>query len=243
MLAAQVFESQTLPVIVNNNFGGVLLHEACVHSLEATAIAKEMSVFNGKKGTKIASDIVTAIDDGTLKNNWGSLNIDDEGHPTQKNVLIENGILKSYLFDFRNQRRMNEPLTGSGRRESYKYSPTSRMNNTFIANGQSTTKEIIKNTKYGFFAKRLGGGSVDPTSGEFNFSVQEGYMVRDGKIAEPRRSATLVGTGKDLLLKIDMVGNNLDYGQGMCGSLSGSVPTDVGQPMIRVSEMTVGGKK
>jgi TldD protein len=242
MLKAEEFESQTLPVIVNNHFGGVLLHEACVHSLEATAIAKGMSVFNDKKGTKIASDLVTAIDDGTLKNNWGSLNIDDEGHPTQKNILIENGILKSYLFDAKNQRRMNEPLTGSGRRESYKYSPTSRMNNTFIANGKSTVAEIIRNTKYGFFAKKLGGGSVNPVTGEFNFAVQEGYMVRNGKIAEPRRAATLVGTGKDLLLRIDMVGNNLSYGQGMCGSLSGSVPTDVGQPMIRVSSMTVGGK-
>jgi TldD protein len=242
MLHAKPFVSQSLPVVINNKFGGVILHEACVHSLEATGIAKNMSVFNGKLGQKIASDVVTAIDDGTLKNNWGSLNIDDEGRETQRNVLIENGVLKSYLYDFKNARRLPHPLTGSGRRESYKWSPTSRMNNTFIAPGKSSLKEIIANTKYGFFAKALGGGSVDVTTGEFNFSVQEGYMIREGKIAEPRRAATLVGTGKDLLFKIDMVGNELDYGQGVCGSLSGSVPTDVGQPPIRVSEMTVGGQ-
>ena len=242
ILKADEMIGQELPVVIDNGFGGVILHEACVHSLEATSVARGLSVFTGKIGEKIASDVVTAIDDGTLKNSWGSLNVDDEGNPTQRNVLIENGVLKSYLFDYRNQRRLNHPLTGSGRRESYKYSPTSRMNNTFIANGKSTFKEIIEATEYGLYAKSMGGGSVNPTTGEFNFAVTEGYMIRNGKICEPVRGATLIGSGKDTLLKIDMVANNLSYGQGMCGSASGSIPTDVGQPTIRVSSMTVGGR-
>ena len=242
VLHAEEMVGQEMPVVIDNGFGGVILHEACVHSLEATSVARGLSVFSNMIGEKIASDVVTAIDDGTLKNSWGSLNVDDEGNPTQRNVLIENGILKSYLFDYRNQRRVNHPLTGSGRRESYKYSPTSRMNNTFIANGTSTFDEIIAATKYGLYAKSMGGGSVNPTTGEFNFAVTEGYIIRDGKICEPVRGATLIGSGKDTLLKIDMVANNLSYGQGMCGSASGSIPTDVGQPTIRVSSMTVGGR-
>ena len=242
VLKADEMIGQELPVVIDNGFGGVILHEACVHSLEATSVAKGLSVFANKIGKKIASDVVTAIDDGTLKNSWGSLNVDDEGNPTQRNVLIENGVLKSYLFDYRNQRRVDHPLTGSGRRESYKYSPTSRMNNTFIAPGKSTFKEIIEATEYGLYAKSMGGGSVNPTTGEFNFAVTEGYMIRNGKICEPVRGATLIGSGKDTLMKIDMVANNLAYGQGMCGSASGSIPTDVGQPTIRVSSMTVGGR-
>ena len=242
ILKADEMIGQELPVVIDNGFGGVILHEACVHSLEATSVAKGLSVFTNKIGEKIASDVVTAIDDGTLRNNWGSLNVDDEGNPTQRNVLIENGVLKSYLYDYRNQRRSYHPLTGSGRRESYKYSPTSRMNNTYIAPGKSTVKEIIAATEYGLYAKSMGGGSVNPTTGEFNFAVTEGYMIRNGKICEPVRGATLIGSGKETLLKIDMVADNLAFGQGMCGSASGSIPTDVGQPTIRVSSMTVGGR-
>ena len=242
ILHADEMIGQEFPVVIENGFGGVILHEACVHSLEATSVAKGLSVFSNKIGEKIASDVVTAIDDGTLRNNWGSLNVDDEGNPTQRNVLIENGVLKSYLYDYRNQRRSYHPLTGSGRRESYKYSPTSRMNNTYIAPGKSTVKEIIAATEYGLYAKSMGGGSVNPTTGEFNFAVNEGYIIEDGKIAYPVKGATLIGSGKDTLLKIDMVGNDLKRAQGMCGSSSGSIPADVGQPTIRVSEMTVGGR-
>lgn len=242
MLHAPEMVGQEMPVVIHNGFGGVILHEACVHSLEATSVAKGMSVFCGKMGEKIASDVVTAIDDGTIENEWGSINVDDEGYPSQRNVLIENGVLKSYLFDKRNTRRLNHPVTGSGRRESYKYSPTSRMTNTFIANGTSTMEEIIADTKYGLFAKKMGGGSVNPVTGEFNFAVLEGYMIEDGKITTPVRGATLVGSGKDTLLKIDRVANNLSFGHGVCGSASGSVYTNVGQPTIRVSSMTVGGK-
>jgi TldD protein len=194
-------------------------------------------------GQKIAADCVTAIDDGTIPNAWGSINIDDEGVPAQKNILIENGILTSYLVDKLNGRKMGMASTGSGRRESYRYAPTSRMTNTFIANGTTPVNDIIANTEYGLYAKKMGGGSVQPATGEFNFAVLEGYMIRGGKIAEPVRGATLIGKGGEVLLNIDMVGDNLDRAQGVCGSASGSVPTDVGQPMIRVKELTVGGRK
>ena len=232
----------TMTVVVHNGFGGVLLHEACVHSLEATSVAKGASVFCGKLGQKIASDCVTAIDDGTRPNQWGSLNYDDEGHPTQKNVLIENGILKSYLVDYRNSRIMNHPVTGSGRRQNYTYSPTSRMTNTFFAPGKDKFEDIIKATKYGLFAKRMGGGSVNPATGEFNFAVSEGYLIEDGKITKPVRGATLVGSGAQILMNIDMISDNLSFGHGMCGSASGSIPTDVGEPTIRVQNITVGGR-
>lgn len=229
-------------VVIDNAFGGVLLHEACVHSLEATSVAKGASVMCGKLGTKIASDIVTAIDDGTRDNQWGSLNIDDEGNETHKNVLIENGILKSYLVDYRNSKIMNHKLTGSSRRENYRYSPTSRMTNTFFAPGKDTFDSIIKNTEYGLFCKKMGGGSVNPATGEFNFAVNEGYMIENGKITKPVRGATLIGSGSQVLLNIDMIADNLDFGHGMCGSASGSIPTDVGQPTIRVQNMVVGGR-
>lgn len=192
---------------------------------------------------KIASDVVTAIDDGTAENQWGSASIDDEGTPTQKNVLIENGILKGYLVDKLGGRRMNMEANGCSRRQSYKFEPTSRMSNTYIAPGKSTPEEIISATETGLYAKTMGGGSVNPATGDFNFSVQEGYLIKNGKIAEPVRGATLIGTGLDVLKRIDMVGNNLEMGQGMCGSVSGSIPANVGQPMVRVSSLTVGGRK
>ncbi len=242
MLGAKPCPAGRMPVVIDNGFGGVIFHEACGHSLEATAVARNASVFAGKMGQQIASSVVTAIDDGTIPNGWGSAAMDDEGTPTQRNILIENGILRSYLVDKLNGRRMGAKSTGSSRRESYRYAPTSRMTNTFIDNGKSTTAEIIANTEYGLYAKQMGGGSVDPATGAFNFAVLEGYLIRDGKIAEPVRGATLIGKGMEVLMKIDMVGNNLARAQGMCGSISGSIPTDVGQPMIRVKEMTVGGR-
>lgn len=242
MLHAEPMQGGEMPVVINNGFGGVILHEACVHGLEATSVAKGMSVFCNKLGQKVASDIVNAVDDGTNLNAWGSINVDDEGTPSKCNVLIENGILKSYLVDKRNSKKMNHPITGSSRRESYKYQTTSRMTNTYFLNGKSTFDEIIKSTEKGLFAKKMGGGSVNPATGEFNFAVQVGYMIENGKITKPVKGATLVGSGKDVLLHIDMIGDNLSCGYGMCGSMSGSVPTIVGQPTIRVSKMTVGGK-
>lgn len=242
MLHADYCQGGEMPVVIHNGFGGVILHEACVHGLEATSVAKGMSVFCGKLGQKVASDIVNAVDKGDNENAWGSINVDDEGTPSQNNLLIENGILKSYLVDKRNAKKMNHPITGSSRRESYKYQTTSRMTNTYFLNGTSTFDEIIKNTKYGLFAKEMGGGSVNPATGEFNFAVSVAYMIEDGKITKPVKGATLIGSGKDVLLRIDMIANNLEFGYGMCGSMSGSIPTIVGQPTIRVSHITVGGK-
>ncbi|MCM1514759.1 MAG: TldD/PmbA family protein [Anaeroplasma bactoclasticum] len=242
MLHAEQMQGGEMPVVIHNGFGGVILHEACVHGLEATSVAKGMSVFCGKLGEKVASDIVNAVDDGTNLNAWGSINVDDEGTPSKCNVLIENGILKSYLVDKKNAKKMNHPVTGSSRRESYKYQTTSRMTNTYFLNGTSTFKEIIANTEKGLFAKEMGGGSVNPATGEFNFAVNVAYLIENGKITKPVKGATLVGSGKDVLLRIDMIADNLSCGYGMCGSSSGSIPTIVGQPTIRVSHMTVGGK-
>ena len=241
MLDAKECPSGKMPVIIGNGFGGTLFHEACGHPLEASGVAKNLSVFAGKLGQQIASPIVSAIDDGTIPNGWGSNNIDDEGNPTQRTLLIENGILKNYLIDDFNGRRMGMKGNGATRRQSYRFEPTSRMSNTFICNGKSTPEEIIKATKLGLYAKSLAGGSVNPVTGEFNFGCGVAYIVRDGKICEPVRGASIIGSGQDILMKIDMVGNDLLRAQGMCGAGSGYVPVDVGQPTIRISEMTVGG--
>ena len=243
ILHAEYSPSGKMPVIIDNGFGGVIFHESCGHGLEATSVAKGNSVFAGKLGQMIASPLVSAVDDGTIPNEWGTINIDDEGTPSKRNLLIENGILKGYMIDKLNGRRMGMASTGSGRRESYKYAPTSRMTNTFILNGKSTLEEMISSTEKGIYAKYMGGGSVNPATGNFNFAVMEGYLIENGKITSPVRGATLIGTGSEVLKKIDMVGNNLAYGQGMCGSVSGSLCTNVGQPAVRVSEITVGGRK
>ena len=243
MLHADECPSGKFPVIIDNEFGGVIFHEACGHGLEATAVAKNNSVFANRIGERVAPEIVTYIDDGTLPNEWGSLNIDDEGEKTRKNILIENGILKGYLIDKFNARRMNMEATGSSRRQSYRFNPTSRMTNTYIAPGTSTPEEIIASTEYGIYAKYMGGGQVNPSTGDYNFAVEEAYIVKDGKIDRPVRGATLIGNGAKTLQSVDAVGNNLAHGAGMCGSLSGSIPVNVGQPMIRVSEITVGGTK
>lgn len=242
MIKADYAPSGSMPVIMDNAFGGVLFHEACGHGLEASFVSKGTSVYTGKLGQQIASPLVTAIDDGNLPNAWGSSNFDDEGTPTQRNILIENGVLKSYLVDRLNGKRMGLESTGSCRRQSYRWVPTSRMNNTFIAPGQSTREEIIANTEYGLYAKKLGGGSVDVTSGEFNFAVAEGYLIENGKITRPVRGASLIGTGLEVLQKIDMVGQEFDLGQGMCGASSGSIPAALGQPPLRISKLTVGGR-
>lgn len=243
MIYADYCPSGNMPVIIDNEFGGVLFHEACGHALEASFVSKGTSAFAGKLGQLVASPLVTAIDDGTIANGWGTTNIDDEGTPTQRNVLIENGVLKSYLIDKLNGRRMEMDSTGSSRRQSYKYSPTSRMNNTFIDKGDSKLEDMISNTESGLYAKKLGGGSVNPATGDFNFAVMEGYIIDKGKIIKPVRGATLIGNGTKVLELIDMVGDNLSLGQGMCGASSGSIPANVGQPSIRVKSITVGGRK
>ena len=242
MAGAGYCPAGVMPVAIGNGFGGVIFHEACGHSLEASSVAYGTSQFAGKLGQQIANPKVTAIDDGTIPNAWGSINIDDEGTPARRNALIENGILKTYMIDKFNGRRMGMESTGSARRQDYSYTTTSRMTNTFIAEGPDDNDEIISSMEYGLFAKSMGGGSVNPTTGEFNFAVSEGYIVRNGKICEPVRGASLVGKGSDVIMNIDMVGKNLDLGTGMCGASSGSIPTTVGEPLIRVSKITVGGR-
>lgn len=241
LLSAKPCPSGQMPVIIDNGFGGVIFHEACGHSLEATSVAKGSSVFTNKLGEKIANEKVTAIDDGTIPNAWGSINIDDEGTDSKRNVLIENGILKGYLIDRLNGEKMGMAPTGSSRRESYRYAPTSRMTNTFIANGTDSVEDIFNSVEDGLYAKKMGGGSVMPTTGEFNFAVLEGYLVKNGKITDMVKGATLIGKGHEVLLDIDYVSDTLTHESGMCGSISGSVPTNVGQPLLRVKQLTVGG--
>jgi TldD protein len=242
MLRAEPCPAGTMPVVMGGGFGGVVFHEACGHSLEATSVALGNSEFCGKLGTQIATPIVTAIDDGTLPNEWGSINIDDEGMPTGKLVLIENGILKNYMIDRLNGRRMGMPITGSSRRQDYTFAPTSRMRNTYIAAGNDDEDEIIRTAGDALYAKQMGGGSVNPSTGEFNFAVDEGYLIKDGRIDRPVRGASLIGRGGEVLMRIDRVGRNMTMAAGMCGSMSGSVPTNVGQPMIRITSLTVGGR-
>ena len=243
MLHARPCPAGAMPVVIENGFGGVIFHEACGHSLEATSVGLDSSVFCGKLGQKIAADCVNAVDDGTIPNAWGSLNLDDEGTPAQRNVLIENGVLKGYLIDRLGSRRMGMAMTGSARRQDYTFAPTSRMTNTFICAGEDDGDEMIATMGDGLYAAKMGGGSVNPVTGEFNFTVAEGYLVRDGKIVEPVRGASLIGKGSEILFHIDRVGKNLARAQGVCGSLSGGVPVDVGQPRIRVSSITVGGRE
>ena len=242
MLTAKECPSGKMPVVIGNGWGGVLFHEACGHPLEASAVSKGLSYATGKEGQMIASPVVTAIDDSTIPNGWGSIDIDDEGNPGTKRVLIKNGVLKDFMIDDFNGRRMGREGNGSCRRQNYRYCPTSRMSNTYIDNGKSTPEEIIKATKLGLYAVSFAGGSVDPATGEFNFGCSEAYIIRDGKIAEPVKGATLIGKGEEVLKKIDMVANDLKLAQGMCGAASGSIRTNVGQPTLRISEITVGGR-
>jgi TldD protein len=241
MLDAPFCPAGQFPVVVDGGFGGVIFHEACGHSLEATSVSKGHSEFTGKLGQRIASDKVTALDDGTIEGAWGSIGYDDEGNPSRRNVLISNGILKGYLIDILGGRRMKMEPTGSGRRQNYRFAPTSRMTNTYIAQGMDTG--LIEGVDNGLYAKQMGGGSVNPLTGEFNFAVMEGYWIKDGRIDRPVRGATLIGRGGEVIMRIDAVGSAVSLGQGMCGSISGSVPTNVGQPMIRVSRLLVGGRE
>ena len=242
LLSAKECPSGQFTVVIANGWGGVLFHEACGHPLEATATAKGLSVFSNSIGKQIASPIVSAWDDGTIENAWGSNSIDTEGVPTKKNELIRDGICVGFMVDRFNGRRLNMAPNGTARRESYKYAPTSRMSNTYIAAGKDNPEDIIKDTKLGIYVANFGGGSVEPTTGQFNFSASEAYIIRDGKICEMVKGCTLIGTGQEVLMNIDRVGNDLALGQGNCGSASGSIPVNVGQPTIRLSKITVGGR-
>ena len=243
MLTAAECPSGVMPVVIGNGWGGVLFHESCGHPLESSSVAKGLSCFSGNKiGDFVASPIVSAVDDSTMPGEWGSIDIDDEGNPGTKRLLIKNGRLNDYMIDDLNGRRMGREGNGACRRQNYRYIPTSRMSNTYICNGKSTPEEIIAATKLGLYAVSFNGGSVDPTTGEFNFGCSEAYIIRDGKVAEPVKGATLIGKGFEILKNIDMVGNDLALAQGMCGASSGSIRTNVGQPTLRVSQITVGGR-
>ncbi|MEZ2660025.1 TldD/PmbA family protein [Aneurinibacillus aneurinilyticus] len=241
MLEAKPCPGGKMPVVIDNGFGGVIFHEACGHGMEATAVAKGKGPYAGKLGQTVVSAKISAVDDGTINNEWGSLNIDDEGTPAKRNVLIEKGMLKGYLVDKLNGRRMGMESTGSSRRQSYRFAPTSRMTNTYILGGADKLEDMIATTEYGLYAKTMGGGSVNTTTGDFNFAVLEGYMIENGKLTYPVKGATLIGNGRQTMYDVDMVGNNFLPGQGMCGSISGSIPVNVGQPALRVSQLTVGG--
>jgi len=242
MLSAQNCPSGKMPVAIEGGFGGVIFHEACGHSLEGEQVAQDNSEFCGMLNKKIANEKVTAIDDGTIPNGWGSMSIDDDGRKSQRNTLIKDGVLKSYMLDSLNAQRLSLISTGNSRRQNYKFAPTSRMTNTYIEAGNDSMEDIIKSIDYGIYAKKMGGGQVNTITGDFNFSVAQGYLIEKGKIAYPVMGASLIGKGSNTLMNIDMVSNNLTLAQGMCGSVSGSIPTNIGQPLIRVREITVGGK-
>ena len=242
LLSAGECPSGRYPVVIGNGWGGVLFHEACGHPLEAAATAKGLSCFSDSIGKPIASPIVSAYDDGTIPNEWGSNNIDSEGVATRKVQLIKDGICTAFLVDRANGRRLGMEPSGCCRRQNYRCVPTSRMSNTYIAAGKDKPEDIIADTKLGIYVVDFGGGSVEPTTGEFNFSASEAYIIRDGKVCEPVKGCTLIGTGQEILFNIDRVGNDLALGQGMCGASSGSIPVDVGQPTIRLKEITVGGR-
>ncbi len=243
MLLADYAPSGKFPIIIGNAFGGVIFHEACGHSLETTSVAKGASVFSDKLEKQIANSCVTAIDDGTIPNKWGSSTIDDEGSLTKRTVLIDKGVLKSFMIDKLGGLKIGMPSTGSGRRQSYKFAPTSRMRNTFINTGTDSINDMISSVDFGLYAKKMGGGSVQPGTGDFNFAVGEGYLIEKGKVTKPVRGATLIGNGRDILKKISMISDDLELAEGMCGSQSGIIPTCVGQPTIKVDEIVVGGRK
>jgi len=243
MINAGYAPSGKMPVVIGNGFGGVIFHEACGHALESTAVGIRSSCFTDKLGQRIASDVVTARDNARIEGEWGSYYTDDTGRESSDLLLIENGICKNYLVDDLGARRMGCEPTGCGRRQDFTYAPTSRMSNTYIDNGKDDPADIIADTEYGLYCTKMGGGSVDTATGEFNFAAEEAFMIRNGKVAEPVRGATLIGKGQEILLNIDRVGNDLELAAGMCGSISGGVPVTVGQPTIRVSSILVGGRE
>ena len=232
-----------MPVVLGPGWPGVLLHEAVGHGLEGDFNRKEASAFTGLVGQKVASELCTIVDNGTMPNRRGSLSVDDEGTPAQCTTLIENGILKGYMQDKLNAQLMGVNPTGNGRRESYAYLPMPRMTNTYMLPGQSDPADIIASVKKGIYAPNFGGGQVDITSGKFVFSASEAYLIEDGKITQPIKGATLIGNGPEAMKMVSMVGNDLslDVGVGVCGKEGQRVPVGVGQPTLKIDEMTVGG--
>jgi TldD protein len=242
-LDARPAPAGTMTVVLGPGWPGVLLHEAIGHGLEGDFNRKRSSAFTGRIGERVAAPGVTVVDDGTLHRRRGSLNIDDEGNPTQRTVLIEDGVLKTYMQDMLNARLMGVAVTGNGRRESFAHAPMPRMTNTYMLAGDKDPQDIIASVKRGLYAKNFGGGQVDIVSGKFVFSASEAFMIEDGRITYPVKGATLIGNGPDALTRVSMVGNDmsLDPGVGTCGKEGQSVPVGVGQPTLRIDGLTVGG--
>ena len=242
-LRAEPAPAGKFPVIINKGFGGVIFHEACGHGMETTSVAENFSIFSDKLGQKIADSCVSAYDDGTIKGKYGFIEKDDEGQLAQRTCLVEKGVLKNYMVDKLGSQKTNYKMTGSSRRQNYKFAPTSRMRNTYIDKGDSSLEEMIKDVDYGLFAETLGGGSVIPGTGNYNFSVSAGFLIKKGRLDKPVKGASLIGNGLDTLSKIKKVGQDLELSPGHCGSISGWVPVTVGQPPLLVSELTVGGQR
>ena len=245
LLQAEEAPAGPMPVVLGSGWPGILLHEAIGHGLEADFNRKGLSAFSGRIGEKVASELCTVVDDGTLPFRRGSLNFDDEGNPTERTVLIEKGILRGYMHDGLSAKLMNAAPTGNGRRESYAFAPLPRMTNTFMLAGRDTEEEILRSVSRGLYAVSFGGGQVDITSGKFVFTASEAYLIEGGRVTAPVKGATLIGNGPDILTRVSMVGRDLelDEGVGTCGKAGQNLPVGVGMPMIRVDEITVGGTR
>ena len=240
-LDAKNFKGGEMPVVLCPGFGAVIFHEACGHGLEATSVAPHLSVFSDDYGKVIASDKVTLIDDATIEDSWGSFNIDDEGNEPHKNILIKDGVLNSYLIDSFNSKQMNMESNGCGRRENYRYATTSRMSNTYLAPGKDKIDDMIKSIKYGVYCESMSGGSVNPSTGDFNFSVETARLIENGELTDYLKGVALIGNSKEILKNVEMVSDDLKLETGFCGSKSGSIPVTIGQPTIKVSKILVGG--
>ena len=241
-LDARPAPSGALPVVIKRGSGGVLFHEACGHGLEADLVAKGASVYRGKTGELVASPLVTLVDDGTMSTEWGAIGIDDEGHPSQYNVLIQDGVLTDYMWDYLRSRKEGRAQSGNGRRQSYMHLPMVRMTNTYVLNGTEEPDDIVKATDHGVYVAKLGGGSVNTATGDFVFGMIEAYLIENGEITEPLREGNLVGNGPQVLRDIDLLGNDFAMGNpGTCGKDGQGVPVGDGQPTLRVKSMTIGG--
>jgi TldD protein len=241
-LGARPAPSGAVPVVIRSGGGGVLFHEACGHGLEADLVAKQASAFAGRRGERVASPLVTLVDDGTMGDEWGRYAVDDEGRPAARNVLIQDGVLTDYMYDWMRARREGRAGTGNGRRQSYQHLPMVRMTNTFVLNGTEDPEEIVRQTPYGVYVAQLGGGQVNTATGDFVFGMTEAYMIEGGRITQPLRDANLTGNGPEVLRTIDVVGNDFAMGPpGTCGKDGQGVPVGDGQPTLRVTSMTVGG--
>lgn len=241
-LRARPAPSGSLPVVIKAGSGGVLFHEACGHGLEADLVAKGASVFRGRVGEQVASPLVTLVDDGTMTSEWGAITIDDEGHPTQRNVLIEDGVLTDYMWDFLRARKEGRPQSGNGRRQSYMHLPMVRMTNTFVLNGTEDPEDLVRDTEHGVYVAHLGGGQVNTATGDFVFGMTEAYLIEHGEITEPLREGNLIGNGPQVLQDIDLLANDFAMGNpGTCGKDGQGVPVGDGQPTLRVKALTIGG--